>query len=496
MNFYKLYCINEVFGLKLNKLVILFFILSAFLLISSVGAGNFSDEASSFDNNGTDLVLSADNPKVIYVDDVNGDDLNDGKSQEASVKTFEKALNLANDDDSIQLASGNYTGLKNTRITISKSVNVIGSDDTTFDGNDLDYIFKISDSSKVTFKNIRFINAYKITSHSTNFESMYGGALEIGKSSVFIEKCSFIKNMVDYDDSVNKFNYGGAISNLGDLTIVDSYFDSNIVASTSGLFSYGGAIYNAGNLIVNSTTFNNSRARDFGYGGAIYNDGNLVIDNSVFRNAISTQETKASVLFNAGNCTLKNSLIENNSIARADFLYIYGAIYNYGSLVAYGNIFRNNSGLYEVPNPEYHGSPTVFNVGESILGASIEVSQSSRIGNSYNLSGSIYIIHLPAVIDVMETIPTKAGIFVTHHGVHSIGIVHLTTNLICEACSKVNALVVCADVETTSVLGNSAAKVSNVSIVDDAVTIDIFELNHTGDGVLAVWTSVCCISNS
>ena len=364
MNFNKLYCINEVFDLKLNKLAILFFILSAFLLISSVGAGDLNDDASSLDDNGTDLVLSADNPKVIYVDDVNGDDLNDGKSQESSLKTFEKALNLANDDDSIQLASGNYTGLKNTRITISKSVNVIGSDDTTFDGCDLNYIFKISDSSKVTFKNIRFINAYKITSHSTNFESMYGGALEIGKSSVFIEKCSFIKNMVDYDDSVNKFNYGGAISNLGDLTIVDSYFDSNIVASTSGLFSYGGAIYNAGNLIVNSTTFNNSRAGDFGYGGAIYNDGNLVIDNSIFRNAISTQETKASVLFNAGNCTLKNSLIENNSIARADFLYIYGAIYNYGSLVAYGNIFRNNSGLYEVPNPEYHGSPTIFNVGD------------------------------------------------------------------------------------------------------------------------------------
>ena len=363
MNFYKLHCIYEVFGLRFDILAVLFLILCTLLLMSSASAGDLNDGDLSLTANGTDLVLSADNPKVIHVDDVNGDDSNDGMSQESSLKTFEKALALANDDDSIQLANGNYTGLKNTRITISKSVNVVGSGDTTFDGEDLNYIFKISDASKVTFKNIKFINAYKKTSHSTNFESMYGGALEIGKSSVFIDGCSFIKNTVDYDSSVNKYNYGGAISSFGDLTIVNSYFDSNLVASTSGLFSYGGAVYNAGNLIVNSTTFNNSRAIDFGYGGAIYNDGDLVIDNSIFRNAISTQETKASVLYNAGNCTLTNSLIENNTIARANFQYIYGAIYNYGRLTGYGNIFRNNSGLYEVPNPEYRGSPTVFNVG-------------------------------------------------------------------------------------------------------------------------------------
>ena len=126
----------------------------------SASAEDLSDGDLSLTANETDLVLSSDNPKVIHVDDVNGDDSNDGMSQESSLKTFEKALDLANDDDSIHLANGNYTGLKNTRITISKSVNVVGSGDTTFDGEDLNYIFKISDASKVTFKNIKFINAF------------------------------------------------------------------------------------------------------------------------------------------------------------------------------------------------------------------------------------------------------------------------------------------------------------------------------------------------
>ncbi|RAP48953.1 MAG: hypothetical protein BZ138_08515, partial [Methanosphaera sp. rholeuAM270] len=331
--------------------------------MSSLSAADLDDDVSSLEFNATDSGLSLDDSNVIYVDDIYGDDLNDGKSQATSVKSFEKALDMANDNDSIQVARGNYSGLKNTRLTIDKSVSILGSEDTVFDGADLNYIFKVSDNSRVTFKNIKFINSFKQATIN-NQNSMYGSALEISKASVFIDSCYFIRNTVDYDSSVNKFNYGGAISNFGDLTITNSYFDGNIARSTSGLFSYGGAIYNAGSLLINSTTFNNSRAEDFGYGGAIYNDGDLTIDSSIFKNSISSQETKASVIFNAGNCILMNSIVENNTIARANFYYIYGAIYNYGILTGYGNIFRNNHGVYETPNPEYRGSPTIFNVGD------------------------------------------------------------------------------------------------------------------------------------
>jgi hypothetical protein len=355
--------------LKLNRCGIILFILCITFLISSVSAEDLDNQdISTVDGNYSDLEL--DSPDVtsvsgnsIYVNDASGDDSNDGKSEASSLKSFQKALEMAGDDDSIYISDGNYSGLKNTRITIDKSVNIIGSSDTTFDGLDSNFIFKIADNAKVTFKNIRFVNSFK-QAPTNNPSSMYGGALEIGKATVTIDTCSFIKNSVVYDSSINKFNYGGAISNFGHLTITDSYFDSNIATSTSGLFSYGGAIYNNGTLLINSTVFNNSRAIDFGYGGAIYNDADLVIDNSIFSNSVSTQECKASVIFNAGNCTLSNSIIENNTIARASFYYIYGAIYNYGYMKCYGNIFRNNLGVYEAPNPEYRGSPTIFNVGD------------------------------------------------------------------------------------------------------------------------------------
>jgi hypothetical protein len=363
--------------LKAKGLSILFFILALLFLTSAVSAEdlNGTDSTSLIEDN-VDLQLNdtqdtySSGLNAVYVDGDNGNDANDGKSQSTSVKSFEKALSLAGDGSSIYLASGNYVGAKNTRISIAKSLTVIGSDDTAFDGENANFIFKIQDDAKVTFKNIKFINAFKQATNN-NQASMYGGALEINAAEVLLDGCSFISNNVEYDSSINKYNYGGAISNFGDLTIINSYFDKNHVGSTSGLFGYGGAVYNRGRLLVNSTVFNNSYCDDFGYGAAIYNDGELIMDRSVISNSFSAQETKASAVYNAGNFTLTNSIIENNTISRASFYYIYGAIYNYGRMTGYGNIFRNNSGIYEAPNPEYRGSPTIFNVGDLNLTYSV-----------------------------------------------------------------------------------------------------------------------------
>lgn len=356
--------------MKTKGLSVLLFILVVLFLTSAVSAEDlngtdFTDSSDDNDDlqlNDSEDIFSA-GLNAVYVDEYNGDDSNSGSSQSAPVKSFERALSLSGDDSSIYMADGNYAGLKNTRISIAKSLTIIGCDDTVFDGENVNFIFKIQDNVKVTFKNIKFINAFKQATIN-NQNSIYGGALEINRATVLLDNCSFIDNNVAYDSSINKYNYGGAISNFGDLTIINSYFNRNHVGSTSGLFGYGGAIYNKGKLSVSSTVFNNSYCDDFGYGAAIYNDGDLVMDKSIIANSFSAQETKASAVFNAGNFTLTNSIIENNTISRASFYYIYGAIYNYGRLTGYGNIFRNNSGIYEAPNPEYRGSPTIFNVGE------------------------------------------------------------------------------------------------------------------------------------
>ena len=146
----------------------------------------------------------------IYVDDVNGDDENDGKSWESPIKTFNKALEIANDDDTICLADGKYSGLDNTKLSIDKSVNVVGSLNTTFDASYENYLFLINDGVTVTFKNINFINAYK-TDYDIDLidnyeiEGIYGAALDIKNATVTLENCYFKDNMANYADDEYQF---------------------------------------------------------------------------------------------------------------------------------------------------------------------------------------------------------------------------------------------------------------------------------------------------
>lgn len=290
-------------------------------------------------------------------------------SWNSSLKSFNKALDLAQDNDDIYLSNGVYSDLENTKITIDKSVNLIGSSNTTFDGLYTNYIFIISDNNNVTFKNINFINAYKIQRdydliEDYELEGVYGSALDIKNAKVTLENCSFIYNMANYEANVYEFVYGGAISNFGDLTILNSYFYGNAVGATLDIMGYGGSIYNKGKLYLNNSRFVDSRGNTYSYGGAIYNDGDMLINNSVIAYSYCWEESKGSAIFNNGNLTLLNSIIENNTIERTDFNFIYGNIFNSGKLTAIGNIFRNNTANYQQPNSEYYGTPTIYNIGE------------------------------------------------------------------------------------------------------------------------------------
>ena len=355
--------------MKFNKL---FFFVLLIVFLSSMGMA-FSADLSDMQNHTLESIpdqnLTSDSFNSYYVDDASGDDVNDGKSWDAPFKTFNQALDAANDDDIIYLSDGVYSGLENTKITIEKSVNIIGSTNTNFDGNYENYLFLIPDDVKVTFKNIKFINAYKTELDSDliddyELEGIFGGALDIKDAKVTLDNCYFKYNMANYDFSSSEFAYGGAISNFGELTIINSYFDGNAIGASTDIYGYGGAIYNKGRMFINNSFFNDSRGNTYSYGGAIYNDGIMIINNTVIRNSYCWEESKGSAIFNNGNLTLLNSIIENNTIERTNFNYIYGNIFNSGKLIAIGNIFRNNAAYYKQPNSQYIGTPTIYNVGD------------------------------------------------------------------------------------------------------------------------------------
>lgn len=346
--------------MKINKLILIIVIIGIFLTLSTISASDLKGTDELAGNDSNILRESLD----IYVDDVHGSNSNGGKTSSSAVKSFDKALSLAKDNSSIYIANGVYKGNKNSKIVIDKSVNIIGFSDTVFDGLKVNYLFVVKDNVKVVFKNIKFVNAYKVYSDSSsNHCSMYGAALEIKNASVRIDNCSFCNNYLDYVSIVNYYNYGGAISNLGNLSILNSYFSNNSVGTTSGLNGYGGSLYNKGNLYINNSRFLDSVSRDFTYGGAIANDGTAIMNNTLIAGFYVHKESRGSTIYNRGKFTITNSIIENNTIERGQFNWIHGSIYNEGNLIAYGNIFRNNTGYYENPHPSFKGSPTIFNVG-------------------------------------------------------------------------------------------------------------------------------------
>lgn len=366
--------------MKINKTIILIFIIAIVFTLSTVNAEDMNITQAdnlSVDNGNHEDILT-ENPTDIYVDAVVGNDVyNDGLSEDSSLKTISEAISIANDDDNIYLADGVYSGLKNTRLDIGKSLNFIGSDDTVIDGENENYIFNITDGVHVTFKNIKFINAFKEPNsyYNTYVGLVYGSALSVNDAVVVVDNCSFIDNSLD---SNYGSTYGGAISNFGDLTITNSYFDGNNPTSSSGFVSYGGSIYNKGTLSITNTTISNSKSTN---GAGIYNNGSAVVKNSVISDSSSSNMGKGSAIFNNGNFTLFDSIVENNYADQTNT--INGAVYNDGMLTVRGSIFKDNKAK---SNRRYKGSSVIYNNGD------LNLTYSAFIDNfkANGLSGDVY----------------------------------------------------------------------------------------------------------
>lgn len=356
--------------MKFNKLNLIIFTLILLLTVTAVNAEDtiVNDTVSEVND---EIVLEA-NQNTIYVDNFEGNDLNDGSSWDTSVKSFSRALNLSKENDTIYLSSGYYDSKDDTRITIDKSVNIIGSDDTNFDGLDENYIFEVKDNVKVTFKNINFINSYK-SPYDT--ENVYGSALDIKNAHVTVDNCKFINNVINHN--TKSAVYGGAISNFGDLTVINSYFNNNIATSTDGLFSSGGAIYNKGRLNIKNSSIYNSKNGIFSYGGAIANSGELTITDSVISDSYISSESKGSAIYNNGELTIINSIIKNNKIEKTGLNQFYGAIFNAGKFTAQGNIFQNNTVSYDSSSVVYRGTGNIFSNGD------LNLTYNAFINNEY-----------------------------------------------------------------------------------------------------------------
>ena len=276
-------------------------------------------------------------------------------------------------------------------ISISSSFNnlIIDGQGHTIDGNYRNRIFDIS-YSKVTFKNIKFINgkmpsyeagaikttgnldiinctfennycgsneqytgggAIRITGQSkvlniwnSTFNKNYafgcGGALNAGTTNgaIYIYNSTFIGN---YETS-NSAEFGGGVGYTNANTRLYIY-DSNFINNTAN--SEGGCFRHSGLMVVNNSYFDSNKAVD---GGALMggnpNNSNSVISNSTFINNYASrwggaiQERKCVV----NNCTFINNSANLETESTSQFGPHGGAIYARDYFYIYDSRFIEN----------------------------------------------------------------------------------------------------------------------------------------------------------
>lgn len=284
------------------------------MIFISLGLGTVS--AASTSNNNSTMYIST-----------TGNDTWDGQSAtynsttgSGPKATIENATSTVTDGGSVYIADGIYN---ESDITINKNMNIIGESQTgtIINGQKSGYsIFSITSGVTVTITNLTLTNGY-----------------------------------VNSD--------GGAIHNLGNLTIENCIFTNN---SIDGSNVGGGAVYNFGNLIVNNSTFTNDTSGI--YGGAICNDvgANLTVNNSTFTDNMALL---GGAIENFGNSTINNNTFTNNTGDWAG-----GAIFSQGI----GTTIIGNTFLYNKVNPDYGRGGAVFNNGDN---GSVTVHFNRIIGN-------------------------------------------------------------------------------------------------------------------
>jgi hypothetical protein len=183
----------------------------------------------------------------------------------------------------------------NTNAT-DQVVTVDGGGKITLSGNNLRQIFNLYGSGSLTLKNISL--AYG--------DSGSGGAIYIGAQAQVSLNNGFL-----YSNHAS--SNGGAIYNLGIVTISHSTLGSNL-ANTDG-----GAIYNDGGTITLHATYliNNQTVN----GGAIDQlSGTLAVDTSAFRSNTATG-LGAGVRIENGSAQFENSTFSNNHAFQGGGVY-------------------------------------------------------------------------------------------------------------------------------------------------------------------------------
>lgn len=203
--------------------------------------------------------------------------------------------------------------------TVTTKIYVEGNNATLLRSTSIGFrFFFITGSGSLRLEDITLENGYALKISPDQPDSR-GGAVYNDGGALRAERSVFRENQAGQGG-------GGAIYNLGILTLEDTLFEYNVSDN-------GGAIYNGGNLhtvaVLQGVTFDTNIAHD--NGGAIYNasaEAGFLISGSTFDNNHS-HEHGGAIFTEAGDLDISNSeFLENKSGRSTDPIGDGGAIYS------------------------------------------------------------------------------------------------------------------------------------------------------------------------
>ncbi len=267
---------------------------------------------------------------TIYVS-TTGNDSNDGSQATQGtpgvgpLQSVEMGINRVNENGTVNLAAGTYNKTEanhaDFNLVIDKNMTLAGagSSVTFIDAMGLSKIFAI-------------INANVIIKDLTmkNGESGYGGAIN-NLGTLTLTNCAFENNHATTN--------GGAVYSQNEVNIQGCQFNSNYAGSGIA----GGAVYiQDGDASITNSQFNGNHAE--WDGGAIYiNRGNVYISNCQFNGNYADEEGGA--IWNRGDLTVTDSLFTGNYVNGGKDPGMGGAIFSGFSSDLYitGSTFTDNT---------------------------------------------------------------------------------------------------------------------------------------------------------
>jgi predicted outer membrane repeat protein len=222
--------------------------------------------------------------------------------------TLRKAIEVAAAGDTIafRLPANSTIALNSARgiIILGKNLTIQGPGATSLaiDGGHATELFEVSNGVQVTMAGLTLQNA-QAPLH------VAGGAIR-NLGTLTIQNCTLTEN-----DAQSSGGDGGAIVSTGSLTVTDSTFTVN-QANGGGR---GGAIYSTGTLTITNTTFANNNSSD---GGGAINmvGGTLTLTNGTFSQNETSGGGGGINMVSAGASTVTNSTFSQNSSAGGSIL--------------------------------------------------------------------------------------------------------------------------------------------------------------------------------